>query len=105
MIQARAFLAIFCSALLVSWGGAPLAQPAPAAAAAAPAPKIPPDQLDSLVAPIALNPDPLLAQTLVASTYPLEIIRTRDGSPSSPRDGRPPGYFFAFSSVMATAST
>ncbi len=33
------------------------------------------DQLDSLVAPIALFPDPLLSQTLVASTYPLEIIQ------------------------------
>ncbi len=37
--------------------------------------KIPPDQLDSLVAPIALYPDPLLAQTLAASTYPLELIQ------------------------------
>src|SRR5215475_10295540 len=40
-----------------------------------PAAKIPSDQLDSLVAPIALYPDPLLAQTLAASTYPLEIIQ------------------------------
>ena len=37
--------------------------------------KIAPEQLDSLVAPIALYPDPLLAQTLAASTYPLEIIQ------------------------------
>ena len=37
--------------------------------------KLPNDQLDSLVAPIALYPDPLLSQTLVASTYPLEIIQ------------------------------
>src|SRR5215468_8187994 len=36
---------------------------------------IPPDQLDSLVAPIALYPDNLLSQVLVASTYPLEIIQ------------------------------
>ena len=36
--------------------------------------KIPADQLDALVAPIALYPDPLLTQTLVASTYPLEIM-------------------------------
>src|SRR5580698_7676174 len=42
---------------------------------AASAAKIPADQLDSLVAPIALYPDPLLAQTLAASTYPLEIIQ------------------------------
>src|SRR5438094_6853582 len=38
-------------------------------------PKIPNEQLDSLVAPIALYPDPLLAQVLAASTYPLEIIQ------------------------------
>src|SRR5213076_1446311 len=40
-----------------------------------PVEKIPPDQLDSLVAPIALYPDPLLAQTLAASTYPLEVVQ------------------------------
>jgi Protein of unknown function (DUF3300) len=40
-----------------------------------PAPRIPNDQLDSLVAPIALYPDPLLSQVLVASTYPLELIQ------------------------------
>ena len=37
--------------------------------------KLPPDQLDSLVAPIALYPDPMLAQVLAASTYPLELIQ------------------------------
>jgi hypothetical protein len=31
--------------------------------------------MDSLVAPIALYPDQLLSQTLVASTYPLEVIQ------------------------------
>jgi len=45
------------------------------AAANEEAPPIPADQLDSLVAPIALYPDPLLAQTLAASTYPLEVIQ------------------------------
>jgi hypothetical protein len=39
------------------------------------APKLPNDQLDSLVAPIALYPDQLLSQTLVASTYPVEVIQ------------------------------
>jgi len=39
--------------------------------------KLPPDQLDSLVAPIALYPDPLLSQTLVASTYPLEVVQLK----------------------------
>jgi len=80
---AFAFIALFSVAASVV-----PAQPTPAAAttpadattpAVAPtpveeAPKIPNDQLDSLVAPIALYPDPLLAQTLAASTYPLEII-------------------------------
>jgi len=37
--------------------------------------KIPAEQLDSLVAPIALYPDPLMAQVLAASTYPLELIQ------------------------------
>src|SRR5438132_5851179 len=37
--------------------------------------KLPDEELDSLVAPIALYPDPLLAQTLAASTYPLEVIQ------------------------------
>lgn len=37
--------------------------------------QLPSDQLDSLVAPIALYPDPMLAQVLAASTYPLEIIQ------------------------------
>ena len=33
-----------------------------------------PEQLNSLVAPIALYPDPLLAQVLAAATYPLQIV-------------------------------
>ncbi len=54
----------------------PAAPAAPASAPAAP----PTDQLltqgqlDALVAPIALFPDDLLAQVLMASTYPLEVI-------------------------------
>ena len=32
-------------------------------------------QLDQLVAPIALYPDPLLAQVLMASTYPFEVVQ------------------------------
>src|SRR5580693_5466762 len=34
-------------------------------------------QLDDLVAPIALYPDPLLGQVLAASTYPLEIVEAQ----------------------------
>jgi len=36
-----------------------------------------PDELDNLVAPIALYPDPLLSQVLAASTYPLEIVEAQ----------------------------
>src|SRR5262245_3576332 len=48
----------------------PYTSPAQATAAL-----LPLEQLDSLVAPIALFPDPLLAQTLAASTYPNEITQ------------------------------
>ena len=34
-----------------------------------------PEQLDAMVAPIALYPDDLLAQIMMASTYPLEIVQ------------------------------
>ena len=34
-----------------------------------------PEQLDALVAPIALYPDALLANLLAASTYPLEVVQ------------------------------
>ena len=36
-----------------------------------------PEQLDNLVAPVALYPDPLLSQVLAASTYPLEIVEAQ----------------------------
>lgn len=41
------------------------------------APKISADELDSLVGPIALYPDPLLIQVLAASTYPLEVVQLK----------------------------
>jgi hypothetical protein len=75
---ARHGLGWMCAALLVSvpFGLALEAQdtvpaPPPVAAQAAP---LPPQQLDDLVAPVALYPDALLSQVLVASTYPLEIV-------------------------------
>ncbi len=67
-------------------------QPLPAAAPVSPQPpptaaaggggqkaeaKLGPDQLEALTAPIALYPDPLLSQALMASTYPLEIIQAQ----------------------------
>src|SRR6267154_2685368 len=46
----------------------------PGTGAAPPAMQIPQDQLDSLLAPIALYPDQLLSQVLMASTYPLDVV-------------------------------
>src|SRR2546421_10970757 len=48
------------------------------------APALPNDQLNSLVAPIALYSDPLLAQTLAASTYPLEVIQLQQWMAKNP---------------------
>src|SRR5262245_64724615 len=57
-------------------GGTPLtAQLAPQSQSSSQDAVISEGQLDSLVAPIALYPDPLLAQTLAASTYPIEIVQ------------------------------
>jgi len=77
---ARRLVAILCVLVLASadTGAAIARTQATQQQQAAPdqeAPKIPADQLDSLVAPIALYPDQLLAQVLAASTYPLEIIQ------------------------------
>ena len=57
-------------------GGLMLAQQ-PAPSAPAPAQLLSPEQLDTLVAPIALYPDALLSQVLVASTYPLEVVEAQ----------------------------
>jgi len=82
--QRRTWLAISaCLVLLLPSSGSflfsqqqpPLQPPPPPSQAAPPAGQpIPPQQLDDLVAPIALYPDPLLGQILAASTYPLELI-------------------------------
>jgi hypothetical protein len=72
----RSCIAVLCAGLLVTGESITLAQSQPATGSAQQqAAKISPEQLDSLVAPIALYPDPMLAQTLAASTYPLEIIQ------------------------------
>ena len=76
-VTLRCLLAIVCAIVIAP--GDTWALQSSGADNAAPAqdqqPKIPADQLDSLVAPIALYPDPLLAQVLAASTYPLELIQ------------------------------
>ena len=70
----RCVVAITCTLALMPAPAILFARNTPAAPAQETA-KIPADQLDSLVAPIAIYPDNLLSQTLVASTYPLEIVQ------------------------------
>jgi hypothetical protein len=74
----RTYVAVACTAALLpgtSFTTTLAAAQEPQAAASEGAVSIPPDQLDSLVSPIALYPDPLLAQVLAASTYPLELLQ------------------------------
>lgn len=62
------FLLFFC---LI---GTPMLWSQPPPAPPPPGQILTPDQLDNLVAPVALYPDPLLSQILVATTYPLEVV-------------------------------
>ena len=54
---------------------AALAQSQSAPPAASDEQLLKPEELEALVAPIALYPDTLLAQILMASTYPLEVVQ------------------------------
>jgi uncharacterized protein DUF3300 len=47
--------------------------------------KLTPEQLDELVAPVALYPDALLTQVLIASTYPLEIVEAQRWLAKNPK--------------------
>jgi len=69
--------------LLLCWLATPLAAQAPAPAQT-PAPTFKPEELEQIVAPIALYPDALLAQVLMASTYPLEIVEAARWSRDNP---------------------
>jgi hypothetical protein len=46
---------------------------------------VPPQQLDDLVAPIALYPDPLVGEVLAASTYPMEIAEAEQWVKDHPK--------------------
>jgi hypothetical protein len=73
--QAFAPMATILRSLLLVMGGNVMLWGQPAPQAPPPGQSLAPDQLDGLVAPIALYPDPLLSQILVASTYPLELVQ------------------------------
>ena len=66
---------------------APAGQPAETAAAPAATQgekSFSQEELDQLLAPVALYPDPLLAQVLMASTYPLEVVEAARWSKANP---------------------
>lgn len=63
-----------CAALLLAAAAALGAARAQTQTQAEP-PPFKPEEIEALVAPIALYPDSLLSQVLMASTYPLEIVQ------------------------------
>ena len=74
----RRSFALGLALILTGAGAAISAQvPPPASTPQASTPLLSPQQIDNLVAPIALYPDPLLTQVMVASTYPLEIVEAQ----------------------------
>lgn len=78
MYNSKIFI-VLMSGLLVVVGGVANARAQDAATAGAPVAE-PEEKLDAaalrdLVGPIALYPDPLIAQILPASTYPLEVVQ------------------------------
>jgi uncharacterized protein DUF3300 len=60
-------VAVFAFAVFAAMPGAAQPGPQPASAYSQ-------DELDQLLAPIALYPDQLLTQVLIAATYPLEVV-------------------------------
>jgi uncharacterized membrane protein YgcG len=87
----KRFLCHLTLAALIAAGPTVAQQPAPAAASP-PAPSadaagektFSQQDLDRLVAPIALYPDSLLAQILMASTYPLDIVTAARWAKANP---------------------
>src|SRR5579883_1851667 len=74
------YLAGFCVFLFVLLTGAS-AQPDSAAAGN---PEFTQTELDQMLAPIALYPDGLLSQVLMAATYPLEVVEAARWSQANP---------------------
>ena len=79
---AHLLLALGVGAGLIAGGPAPFpafAQTPPPGAAVPATQLLTQGQLEALLAPIALYPDDLLMQVLMASTYPLEIVQAVTG--------------------------
>jgi len=70
----RLMVCVSCAALLAGTNPEPLRAQTPLVAEQAESQGFSVEQLDALLAPIALFPDELLAQILMASTYPLQVV-------------------------------
>src|SRR5258707_14573220 len=78
--RASILVTTLCVSLLplsLTFGQAPAEPPPGSPNIQQTAPLLPPEQLDNLVAPVALYPDPVLSTVLAASTYPLEIVEAQ----------------------------
>lgn len=76
---------IFAALFLLYATAAPSSQQSAPAAGAQTDARLPSQQLDDLVAPIALFPDSLVAQVLAASTYPIEIAEAQQWLKDHPK--------------------
>jgi len=74
--RSKALSCLLVLALVVPAAGQPTGSaPATGQPTGSAAPAFTAEQLEQIAAPVALYPDPLLAQVLMASTYPLEIVQ------------------------------
>lgn len=76
-MQRRNLMTALAAALAASVARGALAQDASK-------PSFTPEQLDQMLAPIALYPDAVLAQTLMAASYPLEVVEAARWSKANP---------------------
>src|SRR5215813_5607033 len=77
MVMSRLLVQSITFALFLTFaqGASAQGQPASTPASTSSDQLLKPEQLDALVSPIALYPDTLLAEVLMASTYPLEVVQ------------------------------
>src|SRR5207249_9802090 len=76
-LNCQKFFALVLAACVLAAGVAEAQGPPPPDAMpypSQPATPLSQDQLDALLAPIALYPDQVLSQLLIASTYPLQAV-------------------------------
>jgi hypothetical protein len=77
MVMSRLIVQLIAFMLFLAFAQGPYAQgqSAPAPASTSSGQLLKPEQLDAIVSPIALYPDTLLAEVLMGSTYPLEVVQ------------------------------